>query len=154
MSDELNNSALDAATQAAFRSLPLIRRKLILTASGHDESRLPMSSIQILMFLSEHDAMSISAISTRFGIAKPNITPIIDRLANAGYVVRASNPGDRRIVNIVLSPAGKKKVKALQTAQRKRVKEISDTTSAEDWKKLADMLNEVADFLESIGTPG
>ena len=49
-------------------------------------------------------------LSRRLGIAKPNITPLIDSLRDAGLVERIRSDGDRRVVNIHLLPAGQERL--------------------------------------------
>ena len=84
---------------------------------------MPMSQIQILMMLRESD-LSVGQLSQRLGIAKPNVTPLVDNMCEAGLVERIRNEQDRRVVNVHLLPAG-----------RTRVQQVYDTlhTWSEDW---------------------
>ena len=58
--------------------------------------------------------MSVSEISRRFGIAKPNITPLVDRLISAGLVERVRNKADRRVVDVYILDAGREKLREIQ----------------------------------------
>jgi ABC-type antimicrobial peptide transport system permease subunit len=66
----------------------------------------PLSHVQVLAMLQDAGTMSVSEISRRLGIAKPNITPLVDRLFECGYVDRQHDENDRRVVNIYLTFAG------------------------------------------------
>ena len=53
---------------------------------------------------------------------KPHVTAIIDRLIDAGYVERQSDPKDRRIINISLTPKGSKIFETTQKLVSKNLK--------------------------------
>ena len=100
---------VDSVVQTAFDVLPLIRKKLLRMDDVQSDHTLPLSHIQVLSMLSG-GAMSATEISRRLGIAKPNITPMIDRLIEDGYVVRERSKLDRRVVNIALLSSGEDKL--------------------------------------------
>ena len=56
---------------------------------------MPFSHIQIICLLSD-GAMSIGEISMSLGIAKPNITPLLDALNERGVLERCRSEKDRR----------------------------------------------------------
>lgn len=67
---------------------------------------MPFSQIQILILLSGGDR-TITSISHFLGIAKPNITPLLDRLCKRGLVQRERSKTDRRVVNVGLTDEGR-----------------------------------------------
>jgi len=46
-------------------------------------------------------------LAERLAVAKPTLTAIADGLVAAGYVIREAEPGDRRVVRLSLTPAGR-----------------------------------------------
>ena len=44
--------------------------------------------------------MSISEIAKRLGMYKPNMTPILDKLIQEGFIIKSEDPKDRRILRI------------------------------------------------------
>ena len=46
-------------------------------------------------------------LAQRLAVAKPTLTAIADGLVAAGYASRAPEPGDRRVVRLSLTPAGR-----------------------------------------------
>lgn len=46
-------------------------------------------------------------LARRLAVAKPTLTAIADGLVAAGYACRAPEPGDRRVVRLSLTPAGR-----------------------------------------------
>ena len=53
---------------------PLMRKRLVHINALQAESNMPASHIQLLSMLSHEESLSITQISERFEIAKPNIT--------------------------------------------------------------------------------
>jgi DNA-binding MarR family transcriptional regulator len=59
----------------------------------------------MLMILSEGGQRS-TRLAERLACRKPTVTALADGLIAAGYAVRQSEPGDRRIVRLCLTDAG------------------------------------------------
>lgn len=110
--DHGTRETIDNIVQAAFDVLPLIRKKLLRMEEAQSDQTLPLSHIQVLSMLRK-GPMSATEISRRLGIAKPNITPMVDRLIADGFVARERSKLDRRVVNIALLPVGGQKLHAI-----------------------------------------
>ena len=59
---------------------------------------------RILFVLWGNDDIPISELSDKTGLAKTTLTSMLDRLENSGHILRIFDPGDRRKVNIRLTP--------------------------------------------------
>ena len=110
---------------------------------------MPMSHVQVLTMLGDVGAMSVSEISKRLGIAKPNITPLIDRLIADGFVERRRDVRDRRVVNIVLLPAGEEKLALIRETIVRQVMRWTGTISEKDFFELEHALQVIANVLGS-----
>jgi DNA-binding MarR family transcriptional regulator len=66
-----------------------------------------------LLFEQPQGCTQIS-LSRQLIMHRSNITGLVDRLEARGLVRRQEIPGDRRAFNVVLTPAGKKLVNAIQ----------------------------------------
>lgn len=64
---------------------------------------LTTSQILVLTLLDKHKEMKISEIAAKMGFADSNISGIVDRLENAGFVGRTRSTEDRRIVKVSLA---------------------------------------------------
>ena len=78
-STQLNGIELDL-----LEVVPLLNKRLIRMAEVRECLDMPLSHMQVLSALAREGDMSVTEISKRFGIAKPNITPLIDHLTDAG----------------------------------------------------------------------
>ena len=96
---------LDAISGNLYDALPLLPKRLVRLDAITREFSMPSSHIQILCVLSE-GPMTIGNLSAALGIAKPNITPLIDNLNQRGLIERRRSETDCRIVNISLRPEG------------------------------------------------
>lgn len=96
---------------------------------------MPFSHIQILVLLSG-GARTISKISESLGIAKPNITPLLDNLCARGLVMRVREERDRRIVNVHLTKAGQAMIRNLRDTVASQVVAWGDRFSKNDIKRL------------------
>ncbi len=71
-----------------------------------------------------------------------NVTGIIDRLAKRGLVRRESDPADRRVTNLVITPEGERAVDAIR-AKMHRTRDGLDKLGAEDRSRFAALLEQV-----------
>ena len=91
----VNKDTVETVANTTFEVLPLLRKKLLRMDVVQAEHNMPMSQVQMLAMLGENGALSVSEISKRLGIAKPNITPLIDRLIDEGFVDHLHRAGIR-----------------------------------------------------------
>lgn len=94
--------------------------------------------------------MSVSEISHRLGIAKPNITPLVDRLIEEKLVDRIRDTQDRRVVNVVILEAGREKLAAIRATIGEQVQEWAQNISAADFRELADALSSLTRILSNV----
>lgn len=55
-------------------------------------------------------------LAERLAVAKPTLTATADGLVGAGYARRDAEPGDRRVVRLCLTPAGRAAIERADTA--------------------------------------
>ena len=101
------DAALEHLYDMLFHAWPLMRRRLLPSSAQQAEFGMPLSHVQVLVMLDHRGSLSITEISNSFGIAKPNITPLVDRLIEEGLVMRERNSADRRVVNVVICEKGR-----------------------------------------------
>ena len=108
--DAQREASLGHLYDVLFQAWPLMRRKLLPSSAQQAEFGMPLSHVQVLVMLDHRGSLSISEISNSFGIAKPNITPLVDRLIEEGLVMRERNSTDRRVVNVVICEKGRERL--------------------------------------------
>ena len=146
----IDPAMIDSVAQNMFHVLPLIKKRLLHMDLVQKEHGTPLSHVQVLAMLQDVGTMSVSEISRRLGIAKPNITPLVDRLYEGGYVDRQHDENDRRVVNIVLLPAGEEKLAAIRATIACQIQVQSENLSVSEFRELSDALSSVVRILSSL----
>ena len=146
----IDPAMIDNVAQNMFHILPLIKKRLLHMDLVQREHGTPLSHVQVLAMLNDVGTMSVSEISRRLGIAKPNITPLVDRLFECGYVDRQHDENDRRVVNIVLLEAGKEKLAAIRATISRQILQQVDGLSNSEFRELNESLSSVVRILSSL----
>ena len=128
-----------AISRNLYDALPLLPKRLVRVDALTRELGMPFSHIQILCMLSERE-MTIGEISSSLGIAKPNITPLLDALHERGVLERCRSEKDRRIVNVRLLPEGQELAGKLKERICSQVMEWPEGFSISDMKRLNNAL--------------
>ena len=146
----VSTECVERIAQGIFQAQPLLKKRLVKLSAIQSDQGIPLSHVQVLDMLEEVGSMSVSDISKRFGIAKPNITPLVDRLVNAGLVDRVRSETDRRVVNIVILPAGRERLRQIESALNGYVENWQQTLSAEEFARLDFALSELVAILGKL----
>ena len=146
----IDPTMIDAVAQNMFYVLPLLKKRLMHMDMVQKEHGTPLSHVQVLAMLQDAGTMSVSEISRRLGIAKPNITPLVDRLYEAGYVDRQHDENDRRVVNIVLQEAGIKKLAAIRATIARQIQVQAEDLTVSEFRELNDSLSSIVRILASL----
>jgi len=146
----IDPAMIESVAQNMFHVLPLIKKRMLHTDLVQREYGTPLSHVQVLAMLQDVGTMSVSEISRRLGIAKPNITPLVDRLFECGYVDRQHDESDRRVVNIVLLPAGEEKLAAIRGTISSQILKQADHLSVSEFRELNDSLSSIVRILSVL----
>ena len=146
----IDPAMIDNVAQNMFHILPLIKKRLLHMDLVQREHGTPLTHVQVLAMLNDVGTMSVSEISRRLGIAKPNITPLVDRLYESGYVDRQHDENDRRVVNIVLLDAGKDKLAAIRATISRQIQLQVDGLRVSEFRELNESLSSVVRILSSL----
>ncbi len=99
------------------------------------EYGMPLSHIQILVVLSKGD-LSIGSLSEKMGIAKPNITPLVDTLCEKKLAERIRSEEDRRVGNVHLMQGGMELLEQIRASVAKQVAEWTMPLSRSEAKEM------------------
>src|SRR5438876_8271358 len=113
-------SRLEARLSEVGLSLPKLAALHQLTAAG--------------------ESIPLGQLAERLSCVKSNVTQLVDRLEADGFVSRAADPNDRRSRLAVLTAAGRKAYAKGSEIQHQAEKELFAVLSAEESKKLHELL--------------
>jgi DNA-binding MarR family transcriptional regulator len=114
-------------------------------------AQLTLSQYNVLRILrgARPDRLSSSEIGRRLVARDPDVTRLVDRLAERGLVDRVRDAGDRRVVEVGITKEGLAVLKQLDPAVQRFPKAMLARVGAKRIDQLAVLLQEV---LSSLGT--
>lgn len=112
------------------------------------ESRLSKYNVTasqyiVLAQLSDEDGLSLSQLGERLYFDNPTITGIVDRMERDGLVERCRAADDRRVVNVLLTPQGKKLLSAIENIADEINESVMDEFTKTDQDKLLRILDSI-----------
>ncbi len=133
---------------AAWRSL--VRAKSQIGRSIYRplrEQGLSGAQLGILRVLAEAGGAGakLNEVSQRLSVTSGNITGLIDRLEEAGYLARAPHPDDRRVTLAVLTQFGRDVFEKNYPAHLARVGDLMSALTVEEQTLLSGLLDRIAD---------
>ncbi len=146
----IDNDMILSLADKTFVLLPLLRKRLLQLDEVQAEHDMPLSHLQILHMLYNEGTMPISEISQRLGIAKPNVTPVVDAMIAEGYLERSRVEEDRRKVNITILSAGKEKMEAVNKTLAEILKENLGKIRRKDFQDLDKSLSIVLEIVDKL----
>ncbi|GAA0396936.1 hypothetical protein GCM10009530_55670 [Microbispora corallina] len=93
-------SALLALQRATHATLQILTAKLA-------DLDLTASEINALAILADGRGRTISELGAAAGTRPTTLTSVLDRLERRGHITRGARPGDRRVVVVELTTAGR-----------------------------------------------
>jgi MarR family transcriptional regulator, organic hydroperoxide resistance regulator len=91
-----------------FRFIRLHQRVFAEMAQTLKPTGLSVPQFDVLSTLTEREGLSQSDLATRLYVTKGNVSGLVDRLVEAGFVERRATPGDRRSHSLHLTEPGRK----------------------------------------------
>ena len=111
-----------------------------------DPTSLKPIEIKMLNLLNSKGGMQINAIAEELSVTGPWITGIVKALQQKGYVKKVRNEGDRRRLNVTITPSGKKILVRSMDTYLKAVGGLLDKLSAEDIDEFKRLLSKISDI--------
>lgn len=94
----------------------------------------------ILFLLKQQDGRTMTELSQLIDLDNSTMTGLIDRLEKSGYVSRNSNPNDRRLSHIYITPRGIEEANKAKAVIRRINEEVKRGFSQEQIEAFKDIL--------------
>ena len=95
------------------RAVRTLTRLARLLERGCPELSLPQ--YRLLAMVAGGDERA-TRLAERLAVTKPTVTAVVDALVERGLLCRSAVPGDRRAARIVITPAGRRALRAADAA--------------------------------------
>jgi DNA-binding MarR family transcriptional regulator len=147
----------DAVSEALMPAIGSVRRLLNrlagpVVASG---SRVEMSTSQreVLVMVGKRQGSPVAEIAHELGLAPNSVSTIVTQLVAAGLLVRETDPQDRRVGRLNLTPAAKDALASVRARRRGVLHDALDRLTPRQLADLAagiDVLGALAEELREL----
>jgi DNA-binding MarR family transcriptional regulator len=114
------------------------------------EEAVTLPQLRVLVMASTDQPLSGAAVAAALGVHASNATRTVDKLVAAGYLERAEDPDDRRLVRLTLTPSGRGLVAAVNDHRRDAISRVLDAMDAPAREQLATSMRT---FASAAGEP-
>ncbi len=112
------------------------------------------AQIEMINIISGRGSVTVKEIAETMRVSGSAVTQFADPLVEAGLIERHHDARDRRIVNIKMSPAGRRELSALETHGREHLAMMFETLSNEELETMRDLHRKVIDNIVNINGQG
>lgn len=114
--------------------------------SGHDTT-LPRFDVMAALYRTP-DGLRMSELSGQLRVSNGNVTGIVQRLVNDGAIERAPVPGDRRAMQVRLTPVGRAEFAAMAGEHERWIDAMLSGIDPKEATAMAAALRHIADTLD------
>ncbi|MFA1543148.1 MarR family winged helix-turn-helix transcriptional regulator [Actinomadura monticuli] len=116
---------------------------------------LSMTTVSTLATLERLGPRRVTELAAFEGVTQPGMTQLVSRLEREGLAERRALPGDRRVVAVHLTEAGRAELARRRAAQAKRLAELLAGLPAADREAIAAALPALDRLAgAALGVPG
>ena len=126
----------DRALEIIDALAPLLAHHRRSWAARCQAHGLSMIGFQVLALLEMDGAMPMSHLAEKIGVALPNATGIVSRMAERGIVERTNDTSDRRIVLVGLTDRGRRLIGEMESVRRDRMTRLFAALDATQQERL------------------
>lgn len=120
---EQTGAETDALVEQALPLLPQVGKLLYAAVARHpDADGLTLGQIKLTMFLLHHGRRTMGEVADGLGVSMPAASELVDRLVEAGMVVRGADPADRRKVLVDLTSRAEEFGGRMRTLRRAQLR--------------------------------
>lgn len=102
----MNEEILDKVCENLGELMPLFFRKLVKPIDQQAKNFMSPMQVQVLFLLSKIKVCTMTELSNEMKVSKQQMSPVVDKLINNGFVHREHYEVDRRTVRINITQVG------------------------------------------------
>lgn len=114
------------------------------------EVGLTMGQFGVLESLLHLGPMRLGDLGAKLLRSGSNLTTVVGNLAKRGLVTRTPRPSDKRVVDVDLTPKGRKLIAGLFPAHARRITQLFSSLSATEQRQLGDLCRTLGRSLSTI----
>ncbi|MFW5838510.1 MAG: MarR family winged helix-turn-helix transcriptional regulator [Bacillota bacterium] len=144
----MKNDRLLLDNQLCFRLYSVSRKMTKAYQPLLEKFNLTYPQYVTMLVVFEYEEIDFKALSDKLNLKTGTITPILQKLEQAGYINRVPNKQDHRKLNIVLTPIGKKLNEDIIEVPNNLTKRLQ--VSLEMYNTLVEELDELDGMLDEM----
>ena len=149
----MSNLSLSEFSDQLVEIMPFIAREFYKKqTSEFYKMKITLPQFVVLEILHREGQSRMTDLARSINVSTAAMTGIVDRLVRDGYVERASDPDDRRIIKIGLTAKGGSAVKNIIDQRKQIFSRIFGVLSQEDREEYLKILLSVRDRLKEQGS--
>jgi len=140
---DMDNTGREDISEHLLDVFHLIHRKILKNGLCIAESGLSRQQYALLSILDGHPRLSVSSLSQKMMMTRPQMTVMLERLSLAGMVEREPDERDRRVTRLALTVAGRAALAEHKRAVRLDIKKNLASLTAEEMRQLSRALQTI-----------
>jgi DNA-binding MarR family transcriptional regulator len=149
----------DAVSETLMPAVGAVRRLLrrlagpVVTSASDPSLEVSTSQREVLMMVGKRKGRSVAEIAQELGLAPNSVSTIVTQLVAAGMLVRETDPQDRRVGRLALTPPAQGAVDSARARRRGVLHEALDRLTPRQLADLAagiDALGALAEELRHL----
>lgn len=133
-----------------FLIMPLLKKKVVKCSLQGEDTDLNPPHFHILFSLEEMGQLTVTEIAKLLMISKTNVTPLVQKLIDEGFVERKYDETDRRYIHIGLIEKGKEFTENHRKLIIGNVKSRIEGFNEEELQRLSSSLHNLKELLEKM----
>lgn len=130
--------------------LPFYHKK-ISGPGGQGITGMQAAQYRLLgVLMKEGTPLPMSELGKRQYISKPYMTILVDQLIQDGHVQRIPDTRDRRVINIAITPEGKRHLKQAASRYKETIKNMLSELDSQDLEDLCQSLEKLRTIISKI----
>ncbi len=118
-----------------------------MTAGGKDH--MNWAQIHALCAIEARDGITMKELAQILMVTAPTATAFVERLVRAKFVARATDPRNRKLVRLRITPAGARIVKTSVKHKQEHMRKFIATLPANDQRALVRILEKLLSYSSS-----
>ena len=110
---------------------------------------LKIAQLDVLMNLYRHPGMSQHDVARRLLVGRSNITMLLPQLEKQGVLRRESDPKDRRVMRLYLTPAGEALLMKALKIYNGLIERVMAQSTPSECDKMGGMMERISDMLKA-----
>ncbi len=104
-----------------------------------------------LAVLEMDGAIPMTRLADELGVALPNATGLVGRLDERGLVTRRTEPSDRRVVLVELTPEGRRAIDEMEAERTQRMTRLIGQLDATQQRRLLESVKDLGAAARRLG---